>query len=318
MYVKVTLMPRLNRFPALAPLALLLITGCKFSVGSTGTDGDSTGGTECGDIGTHTNLDCTCEPGYSKCDPGDPDAIACCMEALSCPDPNSELIGTQCKCKLGYEWCNPDDTEDLTCCAESTTSTSPTTTSPTGTTTSQGTTTTTATSEGTTTTTATTGESTGGDSTTGGEVCMGAQPPPDTCEAGNYWCTQTEACGPEGSELFRCVDGAWFADTSLAKDNCLFDGYDFAYGCVDNGQAIEFICGDGPGTDCDGSEPSTCLDEKLLQECTLGKLSEYDCLTICTEIGDDMGTLYDHGYCGERMGATGCLCCDMGDPGCPI
>lgn len=308
-------MPHTPRLAALAPLALLLHLGCPLNISVSGsatdTDAASSGGTECGDPGTHTNLNCECDPGYQKCT-DDPDAIACCENPpLECPDPNSELIGESCFCKIGYDWCN-DDPNSLTCCAEGVTTS---TTAPTGTT-SEGTTTT-ATSQGTTTTSSTTGETTGS-GTTGGEVCMGEQPPPDACGAGEYWCTQPDECGPEGSMLYRCVDGAWFPDNSLAKDNCQFDGYDFAYGCVDNGQSIEFICGDGPGTLCDGSEPSTCVDEKTLEECTLGKLSHYDCFTICTEIGDEMGVLYDHGFCGDDMGATGCLCCDMGDPGCPI
>jgi hypothetical protein len=311
-------MPSSLRLSALAPLALLLHLGCPLNVSISGsaTDSDSTGGTECGDPGTNTNLDCACDPGYVKCNPSDPDAIACCEETLSCPDPNSDLIGDECFCKIGFEWCdgNPDN---LDCCAVESTTTTPTTststTSPTGTT-SDGTTTTT--SEGTTTTTTTT--ETTGSGTTGGEVCMGEQPPPDSCDGGSYWCTQPDECGPEGSELFRCVDGGWFADNTLAKDSCLFDGYDFSYGCVDNGESIEFICGDGPGTACDGGQPSSCFDDSTLEECSLGKLTHFDCLSLCTEIGDDMGVLYDHGFCGERMGATGCLCCDMGEPGCPV
>lgn len=312
-------MPTLPRLGALAPLALFLL-GCPLNVSVTGTatDTDTTGGTECGDPGTHTNDDCSCEPGYSKCDPGDPDAIACCMDGLSCPDPNSYLDGDECKCNVGWEWCNPEDIDDLSCCMEGGTTTSPTSTTEPPATTSDGTTTSETTAPMTSGTTTTTTETTDGGTTTGGPACMGEQPPPDTCDPGTYWCTQPEACGPEGSELFRCVDGAWFPEANLAKDSCVFDGYDFAYGCVDDGNSIEFICGDGPGTPCDGGTPSSCSDDATLEECTLGKLTHFDCFTICTEIGDDMGVLYDHGFCGERMGAIGCLCCDMGDPGCPI
>lgn len=311
-------MPSLTRLAALAPLALFLL-GCPITISTTATTGDtdSTGGTECGDLGTHTNLDCSCEFGYSKCDPSDQDAIACCEDQLSCPDPHSELIGDHCECKLGWEWCNPDNQDDLTCCEVGATSSPTTSTTLPPETTSGGTTTTTATTAETTTTTTTT-ETTDGGTTTGGPVCMGEQPPPDACDDGSYWCTQPEACGPEGSELYRCVGGEWFVEPTLGKDSCQFDGYDFAYGCVDNGKSVEFICGDGPGTPCEGGEPSTCANDATLEECSLGKLTHYDCFTICTEIGDGMGVLYDHGFCGERMGSIGCLCCDMGEPGCPV
>lgn len=254
-------------------------------------------------------------------------------DGYECEDPNSYLDGDRCFCNVGYEFCT-DDPDDLSCCAaddlttgtpttvpgttvDETTTTGPTTSLPPtteGTTSTTGPTGTTGTTETTTEVTATTTEGT----TTGVPECMGAQPPPDTCISGQFWCTQTEACGPEASELYRCDEGAWILEPNLAKDSCNFDGYDFAYGCVDDGSAVVFICGDGPGSDCEPADPATCPNEQTLSQCLLGKLTHFDCLVQCTEVGDANMTLYDHGFCGDDNGDNVCLCCDMGDRGCPI
>lgn len=228
---------------------------------------------------------------------------------LECTDPHSMLDGDQCYCNAGYTWCT-DDPDDLSCCPEGVT------TGPTGSTTEPGTS-----SSGTSTSGATEtsiGGSTGEGSSSGGPVCPGEQLPPDSCDNGSFWCTMPEACGPEGSEVYRCVDGVWVLEATLAKDNCAFDGFDFAYGCVDDGKTVQFLCGDGPGTACQASDPSSCADDMILAECTYGKLTHFDCMKQCTEIGDEMGVLYDYGSCGEDQGLFGCLCCDMGEPGCPI
>ncbi|MCY1062681.1 hypothetical protein [Nannocystis sp. SCPEA4] len=249
-----------------------------------------------------------------------------------CDDPNSYLDGETCYCDDGYEYCT-DDPNDLSCCpidettsspsvgtttVEPTSTTTPTTTEPTTETeaTSLPETTSTSTTEGTASTTAETTE--GESTTTGGPECMGAQPPPDACSNGQFWCTMTEACGPEGSEVYRCEGNEWVLEPNLAKDSCNFDGYDFAYGCVDDGKNVEFVCGDGPGTPCDNADAPSCADQTNLNTCIYGKLAEFDCFVQCTEVGDDMMTLYDHGFCGEDMGTSVCLCCDMGEPGCPI
>lgn len=281
-------------FSALALLGLSLQVGCTLSYNATATDSDtssSSGG-------------------------------------LMCEDPHAELVGSKCFCVAGYTWCNPTDPNDLSCCEEGATSGPVTTTTPTTSATASGTTTTTTagtttgvgTSSGGETTTGETTEagSSSGGGTTGGPVCPGQQQPPDGCDNNSYWCTSPEACGPADSQLYRCVNGSWVADDSLAQQSCTFDGYDFSYGCIDDGKKIEFLCGDGPGTACQDSDPSTCVDMKTLAECDYGKLTHFDCFTICTEVGDSMGVLYDYGYCGEDMGQTGCLCCDMGEPGCPI
>lgn len=283
----------MSRFSFTAALALSLQLGCTLNFSATATDSDSSGG------------------------------------ELMC-QANSELVGDKCFCVEGYTWCNPTDIEDLSCCPEGvttgpgpTTGPNPTTdetastTGPvtTGPITTEGDTTTT---EGSTGGVETTEPGSTSADTTGGPACPDPQTPPDGCDDNSYWCTEPEVCGPAGSELYRCVNGEWILDDSLASQSCKFDGFDFAYGCVDNGKAIEFLCGDGPGTPCQVGDPSSCVDEKVLAECVWDKTTHYDCFTVCTEVGDSMGVLYDFGYCGEDMGQIGCLCCDMGEPGCPI
>ncbi|MDC0719174.1 hypothetical protein [Nannocystis bainbridge] len=250
-----------------------------------------------------------------------------------CDDPNAYLDGEDCYCNDGFEYCT-DDPDDLSCCPVADTTSSPsvgtTTVEPTST--SEPTTTTTdstdtdsttipaTSSTSTTDETASTTETsdTSESTTTGVEECRGEQPPPDSCKNGQFWCTMTEACGPEGSQIYRCDGDTWVLEPNLAKDSCNFDGYDFAYGCIDNGKSVEFICGDGPGTACENSDPASCADEVNLNTCIYGKLAEFDCFIQCTEVGDDMMALYDHGFCGEEMGTSACLCCDMGEPGCPV
>lgn len=284
----------MSRLAFTAALALSLQLGCtlNFSATATDSDSDSSGSSTSG--------------------------------GLVCEDPNAELVGSTCFCKIGYTWCNPSDPDDLSCCEEGVTTgpVSTVTTDPTGDASSTTSPVTSgSTSDGSTSGSTSDGSTTDGstsDGTTGGPVCPGPQPPPDGCNDGSYWCTVPEVCGPAESELYRCVGGAWTLDDMLAKQSCLFDGYDFTYGCVDGGKDIEFLCGDGPGTPCVEGDPSACVDDKTLSECKWNKTTHYDCFTICTEQGDSMGVLYDYGYCGEDMGQTGCLCCDMGEPGCPI
>lgn len=239
----------------------------------------------------------------------------------TCPDPNSFWEGGVCFCNAGYAFCN-DNPDDLSCCPVEDSTSAPPTTSVTGPTsgepTSGSTSTSASTTTGTTEPVSTTDLPSTTGTTTGGMECEGPQLPPDTCEIGQFWCTQPEVCGPQGSELYRCEANGWVLDPNLANDSCKFDGYDFAYGCVDDGNSVVFICGDGPGTDCDVADPTSCFDDKLLAQCIYGKLAHFDCLVQCSEIGDDMMTLYDYGYCGEDMGTSLCLCCDMGEPGCPI
>ncbi|MFV8750015.1 hypothetical protein ACNOYE_05665 [Nannocystaceae bacterium ST9] len=221
----------------------------------------------------------------------------------------------ECICDIGYDWCNPNDPNDLDCCdnnvGEDEVGTSNGNTTNTSNDTSNDTTAT-DTGDGDGDTTATdTGD---GDGDTGTF-------PPDTClpeEEGFYWCTHSEAMGPEGSQLFVCTGGAWVENAGVMDESCGFDGYDFAYGCVDNGTEVIFECGVGSGDACDETSPAFCVDDDQIGYCYQGKETWDSCMTFCQEVGID-GVTYEYGECDDSVpDDVACFCCDSGDQGCPI
>ena len=281
--------------------------GCVISLGK----GSDAGIHECGSAFANNDENCVCDPGYERCNPNDPGDTDCCEKtgkgSLEC-EPNSSLEGDECFCNEGYAWCTSDP-DDLTCCVD------PGQTSQ-GTGVTEGTTgDVPTTSEGTTEAVPTTSEG-----TTGGapQECLEAVEPGPTCDPDteSFFCTNPESCGPYGSTHYICVEGVWVEDTSL-EELCQFDGYDFAYGCVDTPEGVFIECGSGSGDACNTSEPS-CLDEFIWSGCKWGKATEADCFHLCTNVGDDEGALYEYGSCEIQNGVAECACCDEGDEGCPI
>ncbi|MCY1065931.1 hypothetical protein OV090_14210 [Nannocystis sp. RBIL2] len=267
--------------------------GASSTGGASTTDGAG-GSHACGSLLANNDADCVCDPGYERCEPGTDNTDCCKKQGMgdgACPDPNSTLDGEECFCNDGYTWCNPDSPDDLSCCVDP----DQTTATPTEATSD-------ATSEG----------------TSGGEACPDAVDPPPSCaeDSESFYCTNPSSCGPQGSAHYVCEGGVWAPDTSLDQ-TCQLDGYDFAYGCVDDGGSIYVECGSGSGAACSGEAPS-CQDANTWVGCKWGKTSEVDCFVACTEIGDDMGATYDHGACEVQDGEAVCACCDAGDPGCPI
>ena len=98
---------------------------------------------------------------------------------------------------------------------------------------------------------------------------------------------------------------------------CMFDGYAFAYGCVDDGAAITFVCGNGSGEACDSNADATCVDNDVINTCLFGRVTEDSCATICNTIGDADGVTYDSGFCDAESDPPDCFCCDAGEEGCP-
>lgn len=243
-----------------------------------------------------------------------------------CPEDNSYLDADkgECFCNANYEWCNPDDAADLTCCPsnDSSSQTNNTQTDPTNTT------------PGTDASGGTTHEPTGGTTaeppttsvsgTTGEPLdCTVTTPVPDSCDPNTETALCLSAdnpdCGPEGSKYYSCEGGQWVQAPAAGAASCINDGYDFSYGCQDNAESmlVEFVCGDGPGTDCSGSAQS-CNGDNELNFCAYGKLGAVDCLASCMKDGDGEGVTYDFGYCGEQMGTNSCICCDEGEDDCPL
>jgi hypothetical protein len=218
----------------------------------------------------------------------------------------------ECECRIGYEWCDPTDDTNLDCCE--TNNGSGGTTGP--------------------------GDGDGDNSTTNGDGdgspgdgdgmpgdgdgdgdCAGAQLPPETCspdEEGFYWCTNDMAMGPECSQFFICMGGVWTESAAFMDESCVFDGYDFAYGCFDDGTNVVFECGDGSGEPCADSDPAFCVDMDQIGYCKYGKTTYDSCLTFCQTEGIE-GQTYEYGECDMSIpDDIACFCCDQGDPGCPL
>lgn len=145
----------------------------------------------------------------------------------------------------------------------------------------------------------------------------------DCTEDGLTFCSNVEEEGPAGSRFWECMGGTW-VESDGPDESCLFDGFDFGYGCYDDGSAIVFVCGLGPGTPCSGPECDACgPDGDAIDFCVDGKLGRDSCFRICTEDGDDQGVTYDYGACetvedpAVIRAVSQCVCCDAGDPGCP-
>jgi hypothetical protein len=87
---------------------------------------------------------------------------------------------------------------------------------------------------------------------------------------------------------------------------------------VDTEDGVTSVCGDGPGTLCNGPGCDACgEDGDVIEYCQDGKLAADSCLRICTEDGID-GITFEHGLCQADGGVVDCFCCDSGEEGCPI
>lgn len=217
----------------------------------------------------------------------------------------------ECVCRVGYDWCNPNDPADLDCCEDDVgedeigTSDGNTTVN----------------NESTDDAETTAGDS-GTDSTGDGDGDGDTGTlPPDSCspdEEGFYWCTHSDAMGPEGSELYVCTGGTWVENAAVMDESCMFDGYDFAYGCVDDGSTVIFECGVGSGDACSPDSPVSCVDDDQIAYCLNGKETWDSCLLFCQEVGID-GVTFEYGECDDSVADdVACFCCDSGDEGCPI
>lgn len=310
-----TLIRTLLLTASLGGLAGLANTACVITVGSLDCD-------ECGNTGCNNQVvgdTCLCDQGYemtgddfecTRIPPKGGDA-----NCGNDPDNPVHLEGDVCVCDDGYNWCSPDP-NDLSCCEDDMqiatggvdTGDPPLTT---GEDTGPGDTTVTV-------------DETGdppGECSTDPAPNNGVEPAAADCtEDGLVFCSNTEAEGPAGSRYWECLGGEWVESPTVGDESCQFDGFAFAYGCVDDGSSVTFVCGDGPGTDCSGPECDGCADDgDQILFCQDGKLGGDSCNRICTEDGDAKGITYDFGSCVvNEAGTSECACCDAGEEGCPL
>lgn len=290
--------------------------GCVISVGPLDCS-------ECGNTGCNSQEvagECVCDPGHEFVseDPNDYecDRIPSKPGDESCGgNDNIHLEGDLCVCDNGFNWCNPDDLNDLSCCVDEDqapgdgtgedTSTDPTAGSDTS---------------------GTSADATADETGDPPGMCEEVETPwnevepdaADCTEDGLVFCSNNDVEGPAGSRYWECVGGAWVESTTAGDESCQFDNFDFAYGCIDDGASVAFVCGIGPGTFCNGADCNGCGDDgDQILFCEDGKLGGDSCLRICTEDGDDQGVTYDFGSCVLDSGTAECACCDAGDEGCP-
>jgi hypothetical protein len=238
-------------------------------------------------------------PGPEPCDTGD----------------HNQIDDGECICDPGYDWCDPNDDTNLDCCFDGVGEDEIDDDNNNDDQTGDG--------DGDPTTGDGDGDPTDSTDSTGdgdgdGDGDTGTLPP-ENCtpdEEGFYWCTHSEAMGPEGSQLFVCTGGSWVENAAVMEESCMFDGYDFAYGCIDDGMSVIFECGVGSGEACTEDSPAYCVDEDQIAYCVNGKETWDSCMAFCQEIGID-GVTYEYGECDETE-PVACFCCDSGDMGCPI
>lgn len=314
-------MSMLNPFQKLLWTATLgglagLGLGCVISVGPLDCS-------ECGNTGCNSQQvgnECRCDSGYERAN-DDPNDFDCDRipgkggDANCGGEANVHLEGQVCVCDSGYNWCNPNDDDDLSCCEDDMQ------VDPTGTATDSGPTSETDgdTDDPTDDTADDTADSTG-DPDTCEQVespWNGVEPDDAECiEDGLVYCSNNDIEGPAGSRYWECSGGMWVENLTAGDESCQFDNYDFAYGCVDDGTSVTFVCGTGPGTPCSGPECNGCADDDVIQFCEDGKLGSDSCNRICTMVGDADGITYDFGFCVDE--ANDCACCDEGEKDCPI
>ncbi len=288
--------------------------GCVISVGPLDCS-------ECGNTGCNSQQigdSCLCDAGYEWAD-DDPENYDCDRipgkggDANCGGETNIHLEGEVCVCDAGYNWCNPADLNDLSCCEDDMQAPSMTDGDPT-----DGGSATDGETEGET-------EDESADTTAGNpDTCEeidapwnGIEPEPADCtEDGLVYCSNNDGEGPAGSRYWECAGGSWVENLTAGDENCQFDGFDFAYGCVDDGASVTFVCGTGPGTPCSGPECNGCADDDAIQFCSDGKLGADSCFRICTEDGDAEGITYDFGSCVDGGSGAECACCDEGEEGC--
>lgn len=165
------------------------------------------------------------------------------------------------------------------------------------------------------------------------------------CEPGYEWCSDAlddfdccpaepsesdesgtppaSPCGPEQAETVACIDDPdqpgpgtetwacngerWIAIAGLFEFECMAIGYQFGYGCLAALSEPEFVCGYGPGTPCDASLGSACVDEAIIDTCVWGRRTIDYCRRLCDELAL-WGPGFVEGACVEVDGEAACVC----------
>ena len=281
---------RLYGFTALVALAS---SACIFTVADGDDDDDSENDTNATDpsgddaCGINSQLnainECQCNAGYDWCDPNlDPGPNGrhdCCVSSgQACPSGSNNVMVDDQCHCLAGFEWCSDNVNDLNCCVI---------------------------------------ENDTGTGTDTGDV---SEHPMGACDPANdfAWCSHTVAQGPGGSTYYLCENGTWADRTNTLDGECVFEGFDFAYGCVFDDVTnpampdVRIECGEGPGTACDQNTPDSCsADETEFLFCEHGRVTAQNCVPAdgnpCETAN---GEQFEFGKCGEQDGTVSCLCYD--------
>ena len=245
----------------------------------------------------HSTIDaatdeCRCDAGYTWANPGNDNDFECSKippkpGTSQCVEEHSYVLGDSCFCDDGFKWCVPD-MDDLTCCVDDNQAMSVPVDTDSGTDT---------------------------DATAEESGEREVELPPCTMD-NVLGCTNPETSRREPT--FVCMAGAWVElDEDARCQAPLLQGEemgDFGYGCYLSATdgAVVLDCGNGPGSVCTDSD-AACVDATTLHFCEFGRLTALNCFDDCTDPMRGEGS-FDNGRCE----AAACVCCNMGDAGCPM
>ncbi len=145
------------------------------------------------------------------------------------------------------------------------------------------------------------------DTTESGET---AEPPDAPCGADQLeqiaCIDDPEAPGP-GTETWACNGERWVPVPGLFEFECMALGYHFGYGCLASIGATQYLCGYGPGSTCDETQGSACVDESIIDTCVWGRRTVDYCRRLCADL-QVWGPGFSAGACVELDGVASCEC----------
>lgn len=117
-----------------------------------------------------------------------------------------------------------------------------------------------------------------------------------------------EQPGP-GTETWACSGENWVSVPGLAEFECMALSYQFGYGCLASEGAPQYVCGYGPGSTCDETQTSVCVDDAIIDTCIWGRRTIDYCRRLCVDL-QVWGPGFTNGQCGDDIdqGVVACQC----------
>lgn len=136
-------------------------------------------------------------------------------------------------------------------------------------------------------------------------------PPDSPCEveqAEQIACLDDpEQPGP-GTQTWACNGEDWVSVPGLAEFECMTLSYQFGYGCLPGVGTPQYVCGYGPGSPCDETQASLCVDDSIIDTCIWGRRAIDYCRRLCADL-QVWGPGFTNGQCSEDLnGISSCQC----------